>query len=457
MSGLGRIVTARGGMSAFEDKTGLETVIVRLDAIRAYVTQSSPRYPAFSSVRELEPVAINIPHQAGKSTWNTSNQSYTPSSYKYCEDALTLMNRIEDVLLLCRSAASDLSGPVGEPFHKLLTKSIEQMLARPEFLIDEGEKKSGDIYAAYDTRQSSTSKVPESQRHGLIKSSLALRLASLTFLDVAIREFFDSPPYPGFYTAQLTHQFLGSKAMANDTAWGRSLEMLIAVLMQADRMALERPWRAWYAADALTLTMRIGEWTWEAVGKSLRQWIEDGGLESAQPRIIEEEEAGSSPPIRKTSTTTTTNTSSVASSKNERSSDSRPRSKEFWNLKIVAGRFLEQWESSFERSNHPNPPLQRYDTEQNQQQQQQRQQQGYQAPSSQRQANQELPPPPRSTSQPTVQSQHISPMNVNESMTSVDGLPSGVSSSSTIPSPIGGEGEGAGVRNNQSSHNPPTW
>lgn len=421
MSGLGRIVTARGGMSAFEDNAELETVIVRLDAIRAYAAQSSPRYPAFQSVRELGPVAINIPHQAGKSTWSTLKRSYTPSSYIYCEDALTLMNKIEDVLLLCRSAASDLSGPVGEPFHKLLSKSIEQMLAKPAFLVNEGEKTSGDIYAAYDTRQSGDSRVLDSQRDGLIKSSLALRLAALTLLDVAIREFFDSPPYPGFYTSQLTHQFLGSKAMANDTAWGRSLEMLIAVLMQADRMALERPWRAWYAADALTLTMRIGEYTWEAVGRSLRSWIENGGLESTQPRIIEEE-SGSSPPIRKTSSPTTT-TSPVNSSNKGRRFDTGPRSKEFWNLKNVASKFLEEWETSFGK---PKSPVYQYDIPQYQQQQQSPQ---YQP--SQEQKNQ-IPSP--TIPQPQRQPQYDPEINITGTINPIDqSRNSAPSSSTTIP------------------------
>ena len=326
-------------MSAFENKPDLETVLVRLDAIRAYVSQSSPRYPAYSFVRALDPVAINIPYHPERSTWtaNTGPQPlYVPYQYRYCEDALSLMNKLEDVLLLCRSAASDLSGPVGEPFHKLLIKSMEQLLAKPAYLDEDNTSRtSEDIYANYATPQESIPTMPQMDRIRLQTSALAIRLAALTMLDAAIREFFDSPPHPGYYTSQLKHRFLGCKAMANDTPLGRSIEMLIAVLIQADRMALERPWRAWYAADALTLTMRITQYKWEEISVALREWVLEGGLDMPQPQIVEEISDIKDTNIRLDTTNTRDGFESAFP---------EPRSREIWDLGSIGRSFLRDWE-----------------------------------------------------------------------------------------------------------------
>ena len=117
------------------------------------------------------------------------------------------MNKVEDVLLLCRSAASDLSGPVGEPFQRLLIKSVEQLLTKPAYLeTEDGSGSPYDMYAAYASAEPATPQIPEDERGRSVKSALALRLAALTLLDVAIREFFDSPPWQGFYSEKLKRQ-----------------------------------------------------------------------------------------------------------------------------------------------------------------------------------------------------------------------------------------------------------
>ena len=54
--------------------------------------------------------------------------------------------------------------------------------------------------------------------------------------------------------------------------------MVIAVLLQADRLALERPWRGWYFADGLTITMSIGENDWRKVERELRAYVVVGGF-----------------------------------------------------------------------------------------------------------------------------------------------------------------------------------
>ena len=344
MSGLSRIIKARGGMSAFQNKPELEKVLVRLDVIRAYATISAPRYPAFASVRVLEPLAINIPQTPGRSLWYSSPGSresgFTPFEYRYCEDALVLVNKLEDVLLLSRSAATDLSGPVGESFRKLLNTSLEQMLEKPSHLCFPTDGVSPtDIYAVYATPSPVPQNLSEGERRRLLLAGLALRLTALTFLDAAIREFFDAPSYTGYYTSQLQSRFLGSRALANDSPWGRSLEMVIAVLLQADRMALERPWRAWYVADALTQTMRVGEWTWEEVVRALKGWIQAGGLASYEFGLGNGEgNTGFAEPKTEPFSSGSSGGGSIKAQ-----DEGEPRSRGVWDLRAVAGRFLREW------------------------------------------------------------------------------------------------------------------
>lgn len=73
---------------------------------------SFPRYPQYTTVRALQPLAINVP--SSPAAWFTS--AHPKFEYLYCEDVINLLHGLEDVLLLIRSAALDLSGPVGPPF-----------------------------------------------------------------------------------------------------------------------------------------------------------------------------------------------------------------------------------------------------------------------------------------------------------------------------------------------------
>ena len=97
-------------------------------------------------------------------------------------------------------------------------------------------------------------------------------------------EFFDSPKKPGDFIAKLQARFLGeataNSMLAPSTPLGKSLEMMLAVLLQADRMALERPYRGWYFADALTLTMGLSEETWGLAAEGLMRYLmNEGGQE----------------------------------------------------------------------------------------------------------------------------------------------------------------------------------
>ena len=302
-------------------------------------------------MRALQPLAINIP-QRPRSLWSPSS-TYSPFEYRYCEEALKLLNRLEDVLLLARSAATDLTGPVGVPFKKLLSSSLTELLEKPaSYPLSPPHEL--DLYASLaNSPPSQPSPLEEADARRLLLASKALRLAALAFLDAAIREFFDSPPYPGSYANRLKLQFLGSRALANDSPWGRSLEMVVAVLLQADRMALERPWRAWYVADALTLTMRIGEWTWDLVVQSLKEWVLQGGLDADTELdgVLEnlEREKAQEKERKKERERERDEAGRERTEKGEEKNDEEDveilkRSRGVWDLKLVAMKFLEEWD-----------------------------------------------------------------------------------------------------------------
>ena len=246
----------------------------RLDAIRAYIAISAPRYPKYTFVRSMEPLAIDIPRRTPYPSPNTiPNTTIFEASIhsNYCSDALQLLHDLEDVLLLARSAATDITGPLGPPVRVLLSAAVAQLLTIP------GPSLS-----------SSSSPILQSQgstkRSKMATASRCLRLAALAFLDTAMREFFDSPNKPGDFIAKLQSRFLGEATahhmLAPSTPLGKSIEMMLAVLLQADRMALERPYRGWYFADALTLTMGLSEETWAMAAVGLMRYLaNEGGQE----------------------------------------------------------------------------------------------------------------------------------------------------------------------------------
>ena len=59
--------------------------------------------------------------------------------------------------------------------------------------------------------------------------------------------------------------------------------MVIHVLLAADRLALERPWRAWDFADALMVAMKLKQENWYEVERDLRCDIVERINESEPP------------------------------------------------------------------------------------------------------------------------------------------------------------------------------
>ena len=304
MSGIRRIVAARGGTGILNHNPELEVVLIRyallasrkmdllildcrLDAIRAYIAMSAPRYPAYISVRNLPPLYIPIPSPYSPSAPNPSLQVF---EHVYCEDAIHLVHGIEDVLLLMRAGALDVLTPVGAPYKALLSAHVGQLLSpsASHLLaahIADSVTNAHPTPAATPTTPHTPGLPPNTTRRQRL-AARTLRLAALVFVDLTVREFFEEAeptangrrrPLGRQTRRILQERFLGDFAPTGSAAlWGRSLEMMVAVLLQSDRLALEKPWRGWYFADALTLTMALGAEAWAGVGHVLEAFLREG-------------------------------------------------------------------------------------------------------------------------------------------------------------------------------------
>ncbi|MCJ1398172.1 hypothetical protein MMC11_001369 [Xylographa trunciseda] len=240
MTGLLRLISQRGGMSTFKDNHDLEDVIVRMDVIRAYIAISSPRYPTYSIVRSLTPLAINVPRShAGWSPIDLSTND-RKDVYWFCEDSIYLIHELEDFMLLVGSAACDRTENLELSIQDLIKSAASQLLCR---------KDMGN---------------PDAPR----RPRKCIRLAALIFIDLAIRELFDSPATSGQFVSGLKARFFDST-----TPWGRSLEMLAMVLIKHSRVALEKGWRAWYIADVVTTTMNFGEDSWAITQHNMLDYL----------------------------------------------------------------------------------------------------------------------------------------------------------------------------------------
>jgi len=160
--------------------------------------------------------------------------------YRFCEDSIYLVHALEDFMLLSGSAATKKTDDLDPSMQILIASAAKQLLRRE----------------ALDASEASH------------LSRKCCRLAALIFIDLAIRELFDSPSTSGQFVHDLKSRLLGTM-----TPWSRSLEMLVMVLIKHDRMALEKAWRAWYIADVVTMTMNLGEETWKIAEKTMQEYI----------------------------------------------------------------------------------------------------------------------------------------------------------------------------------------
>ncbi|MCJ1284197.1 hypothetical protein MMC26_003528 [Xylographa opegraphella] len=247
MNGLARLIDQRGGMSTFKDNPDLEDVIVRMDVIRAYIALSSPRYPTYSIVRSLAPLALNVPRSY--TGWSPIDLSTNDRKgiYWFCEDSMYLIHELEDFMLLVGSVAGDCTENLELSIQDLIMSAASQLLCRHDL---------GNADAPRRPRK-------------------CTRLAALIFMNLAIRELFDSPEISGRFVRELKARFFD-----NTTAWGRSLEMLTAVLVKHSRVALEKGWRAWYVADAVTTTMNFGDDAWVTAERNMLAYLWDDAVKA---------------------------------------------------------------------------------------------------------------------------------------------------------------------------------
>ena len=354
MSGIRRIILARGGTGVLTHNPELEVVLIRcdmlalstislltfrrrLDAIRAYISISAPRYPAYTSVRNLPPIFIPIPSPYSPSAPDPTLQVF---EHVYCEDAIHLVHGIEDTLLLIRAGALDALTPVGAPYHALLSAHVAQLLSpsASHLLAAHISDPASNAHPTPATTPITpvTPGLPPTTTRRQRLAARTLRLAALVLIDLIVREFFDDAhaltdgrrrPLGHQTRRILKERFLGDFSPAGpSTLWGRSLEMTVAVLLQADRLALEKPWRGWYFADALTLTMALGEEAWASVGKALRGFL----MESVDQQKHEE-------------AMSLAGEMSVGGERVEALVKGQPRSRKVWDLEKELGRTLEAW------------------------------------------------------------------------------------------------------------------
>ena len=260
-----------------------------------------------------------------------------PFEHIFCADALHLVHDIEDILLLIRAGAYDALIPVGAPFKTLLSTHVAQLLARSSSLLLSARTTEALPTQNPSPTSPNTPRPPPLEPAGPSRrqrlASRTLRLAALLFVDLAVCELFDAPPpppnarrrTPGVHARRLKDRFLGPLASAarGATPWGRSLEMAIAVLLQADRLSLEKPWRAWYFADALTLTMALGADAWAAVARTLREYLDE--------RVREVNGSDTSPDV------------AVGGEQVEGLVKGEPRSRKIWDLEKELKAFDEGW------------------------------------------------------------------------------------------------------------------
>ena len=252
MTGLFRMINERGGMSTFKNNRDLEDVIVRMDVIRAYISISSPRYPTYSIVRSLTPLAINVPRSLPD--WSPIDLSTNDRKevYWWCEDSIYFIHELEDFMLLVGSAACDKTENLELSIQDLIKSAASHLLCRQEL---------GNPNAPRLSRK-------------------CTRLAALIFVDLAIKELFDSPATSGQFLSDVKARFFSIT-----TPWGRSLEMLAMVLIKHSRVALEKAWRAWYVADVVTTTMNFGDESWAIAERNMLEYLQSHAIKvTAGPR-----------------------------------------------------------------------------------------------------------------------------------------------------------------------------
>ena len=121
------MIIGRGGIEALSHKSELQTVLVRLDAMRAYITLAAPRYPTYACIRSLQPLAINVPPSTSNAALPLSSEN---PDFAFCGYTLHLVHALEGVLLLIWSISYDsLHLKPGRLNRDLVFASVQQCLS----------------------------------------------------------------------------------------------------------------------------------------------------------------------------------------------------------------------------------------------------------------------------------------------------------------------------------------
>jgi hypothetical protein len=214
-----------------------------LDLFRAYFAISAPRYAAFSVIRSIRPLAVNCPPRIHEWGSEYALDKCGKKIYRYCEEFMVLIHGLEDLMLLIRSVADNARIPDSSD-QDLVACSVLQLLKPSEY-----DRPDNPIFLA----------------------KKCVCLALLIFIDFAVQYLFDYPNQdPSILAGKLKATFLPGNA---HTPGARSLEMLAVMMLQSNRMTMEKPWRCWYVADVGILTMRQSDSSWRRVEAELLDYI----------------------------------------------------------------------------------------------------------------------------------------------------------------------------------------
>jgi hypothetical protein len=224
----------------------------------------------------MAPLAVNTPPPRGERANDTREGDF-------CTEALRVIHQLEDVLLLIHTTAESVKKFVVDSQNEAFSASFRESRLRDAMKRATESKETLEQHV-----RACLSPELSTPRAGL-EYTRRLRLAALVFIDAAIEHFFD-PEGPGSGRHGLEDTFVGSRHDKITMAtWGRSLQMVFHVLLKADRFMLEKPWRAFYFADALVLTMRLPKTSWSAIGEKLAEHLKNrtapGALVKRESRL----------------------------------------------------------------------------------------------------------------------------------------------------------------------------
>ncbi|PQE18087.1 tachykinin family protein [Rutstroemia sp. NJR-2017a BVV2] len=239
MAGLDQIVSARGGLLAFNNNRPLQLVIESLDLCRAYIRFQKPTYSAYDK---------NLTEMLARLGW-TEPETFENEVFRmqtrngFCADFIKLIDGLEKATGVIRNTAS--RGLYQEQWDSF---------------------RSYICSAAMQTGWATAAEEPVDDVRTTIRR--CFRLASLAYIRMALQEFRSTTPLDGKYFRACKYRLLD-----NTTEWGRAIEMLARVILRGERSTVERHRRAWYVANAMLSLQDFGLETWKIAEVTLLGYL----------------------------------------------------------------------------------------------------------------------------------------------------------------------------------------